>query len=304
VTLTDLAGHPVAGDSCLVVATSDGGTGSVRDNGDGTYTVAVTASTIVHQVMITVTETTTGISASQPLTQVAGPAHTVTVALASGVLVANGLSSTTATISVSDAEAHPIPGDAIVLSATDPGVHFSPVSDQGNGVYTATVFGSNTIGTDTIRATDISASPAPSGTATLTETRAPSLGSIAMQWTFFYTPAYTVVRSMVVNGTPRGASINLACHGAGCPFSTLKLKARGNPNCTRRSRRPCQAGNTLVLTPGLARRRLHVGTRLTVTIVRPGWIGKYYAFRIRSAKPPVPRITCLAPGGSRPGAGC
>lgn len=308
VTLTDVSGNPVTGDATgLQVTSSDPavGFGPVIDDGNGSYTVSVASSTTAHQVAITVTESATGISASQPLIQVHGPAQQIGVQLAPAVLVANGVSTTTATVSVADAHGNPIAGDAVVLSAANPAAHLGPVADHGNGTYTAKVYGSITPGTTTITATDVSSAQTVSGAAVLTQTPAPSLVNIAtMQWTFFYTRSYTVVRSLVLNGAPSGASISVVCSGAGCPFTSLRLKTDKQPKCSSRAHRPCRSGSSLVLTPGLARRQLHRGAKLSVLIARRGWIGKYYSFRMRSSTGPVIKISCLAPGSTRPGAGC
>jgi hypothetical protein len=51
-------------------------------------------------------------------------------------------------------------------------------------------------------------------------------------------------------------------------------------------------------------RYLAVGARITVSIVRPGWVGKTFLFTVRSGRAPTFAITCLAPGSSRPGRGC
>jgi hypothetical protein len=66
----------------------------------------------------------------------------------------------------------------------------------------------------------------------------------------------------------------------------------------------CLEGGSFVITPGFTRRRLRVGTRITVDIVRPNWVGKYYRFTVRSRRAPRIQISCLAPGGSIPGQGC
>lgn len=310
VTLTDISGNPVVGDaSCLQLSASDSGMGfgPIIDDGNGTYTASVVSSTVAHQVTVTVTETTTspGISASEPLTLVHGPAAGVTVTLNPAVVIANGLSTTQAIAAVSDAYGNPIVGDALLFSASNPGIRFGAVSDHGNGTYSAIVHSSNAAGSATVSVTDISASGALSGTANLTLMPAPSLVSlVTMQWTFFYSPTYTVARALIVNGAPKAAVINVSCSGRGCPFSGLSLKVRKQPRCPARSRRACQSGSRLVLTSGVTGRRLHPGARITVTIMRRGWIGKYYSFRMRPATGPAIQINCLAPGSTRPGANC
>jgi invasin-like protein len=308
VMLTDDLGNPIAGDAgALQPSASDPLVrfGPVRDNGDGTYTVTVFSSTVAHQVLVTVTETSSGLTASESVIQVHGAAHTVNLSLASSVLTANGLSSTTATLSVSDAHGNPVAGDALVLGANASGIHFGAVTDRGGGRYTATVTSSSSPGVATIRATDLSARPPASGTASLTETPAPSLVSVVtMQWTFFYTNAYTVARSLMVTGAPSGSSVQLGCHGQGCPFAAATIRPGKLPRCSRQPGRPCRSGSSLILTPSFAHDRLELGAHLTVRIVRPGWIGKFYGFTMRQAVGPSIRIACLAPGSSQPGAGC
>jgi hypothetical protein len=151
---------------------------------------------------------------------------------------------------------------------------------------------------------DGSASPA----ASTTVTRRPihALGSITatMQWMFHYTPAYTTVLALVVNGAA-GDKVSLKCHGRGCPYVKRSTSVRRIRRCGKTpTTRACRARGTLTLTPPFRGHRLRVGTRIAVTITRTGWIGKYYSFTIRAGRIPRIRIDCLAPGGARPGRGC
>ncbi|MGH3422055.1 MAG: hypothetical protein ACRDOD_20970, partial [Streptosporangiaceae bacterium] len=50
--------------------------------------------------------------------------------------------------------------------------------------------------------------------------------------------------------------------------------------------------------------RLRVGAKVTVSITRTHWIGRYYSFSMRAHRGPRIRINCLAPGHSKPGVGC
>ncbi len=307
VTLSDAQGNPIAGDAAGLQISSDDPLvhGSIADDGNGVYTATVISSTTAHRVTVTVTETSAGISASEPLTFVHGSASRVSVALNATVLVANGISSTMATVVVSDAHGNRITGDAVTLSSRNGSVRFGPVTDVGNGVYRARVYSPNTPGATTIRATDISASPTTSGTTTLTGTPAPSLVSlVTMQWTFAYSFSYTTVPGLVVSGAPTRAWIDLGCSGTGCPFSKMTLAVARQPRCSARPGHLCRSGSNLFLTAGLAHHHLAPGARLTVAVVRPGWIGKFYSFRVRAGTGPAISISCLAPQGSRPGVGC
>jgi len=109
-----------------------------------------------------------------------------------------------------------------------------------------------------------------------------------MQWTFTYAPTYTRVMSMVINGVPAGATVQMLCHGRGCPFAK-RSKTIGKP-------KPCK---------GKAQRNLRPGTQITIEIRRPRFVGKYYSFTVRSREQPRVQIACLAAvNGTRPNVGC
>jgi hypothetical protein len=124
-----------------------------------------------------------------------------------------------------------------------------------------------------------------------------------MQWTFHYTPAYTKILEFVVNRAPVGATVVVKCHGVGCPFAERATTVK---RCERTRAHKCSPRRwaTISLTAGFRTHRLPVGTRVNVQIIRPGWIGKYYMFTVRSARLPSIVIACLAPGATRPGVGC
>jgi hypothetical protein len=132
------------------------------------------------------------------------------------------------------------------------------------------------------------------------------LGTITstMQWTFFYTPAYTKVLALVVNGASTGATVLVKCHGRGCPYANHATAVTGASPCGRSGKRTCGARGRIDLTADFRRHRLNVGATITVMITRPGWIGKYYTFAVRARRGPRVQISCLAPGRTRPGVGC
>ena len=125
-----------------------------------------------------------------------------------------------------------------------------------------------------------------------------------MQWNFYYTPTYTKVRALAVNGASPGGSVLIKCHGRGCPFAKRATAVTKIKRCGPKGRRRCPTHGTVNLAPAFKNHRLHVGARINVEITRPGWIGKYYMFTVRSRRGPQIQIACLAPGGSRPGVGC
>jgi hypothetical protein len=124
-----------------------------------------------------------------------------------------------------------------------------------------------------------------------------------MQWIFRFTPTYTMVRALVVNGASH-ARVLVTCRGKGCPYAKRSTVVHATRRCGTGGTRRCSTHGTIDLTRRLRGRRLRVGTRITVMITRPNWIGKYYRFTIRAGRMPKIRIACLAPGSTRPGVGC
>jgi hypothetical protein len=133
--------------------------------------------------------------------------------------------------------------------------------------------------------------------------RALGLITSTMQWSFYYTPSYTRVLALVINGAS-GATVLVKCAGKGCPFAARTTRVTNRNRCRSKRRGGCPPAGTLSLTPRFGTHRLRVGAQVVVMITRAGWIGKYYSFLVRSRRGPRVRIACLAPGASRAGVGC
>ena len=144
------------------------------------------------------------------------------------------------------------------------------------------------------------------GPVTVVRTPAEVLGSITatMQWTFRYTRRYTTVNALVVNGALNANVVVVKCQGPGCPFAKHTTFVTGTRQCGLKATRTCLTPRRLDLTPRFRMGRLGVGAQITVMIVRPRWVGKYYSFTIRAGHGPRIRLSCLAPGRTRPGVGC
>jgi hypothetical protein len=59
------------------------------------------------------------------------------------------------------------------------------------------------------------------------------------------------------------------------------------------------AAGSVTLKPWL-RRRLRVGTVLTATVSKPGFVGMVKTLTIRRSKAPLVATSCLAPGAKKP----
>jgi hypothetical protein len=291
----------------VVFSSSDSGIhfGPTIDNLDGTYTAMLSSSTAVGAPTIVATSQWAGqmASGSATLTQTPGPAKNMTLSLEPQSIIADGRSYTTATAIVADAHGNPVPTDRVTFSSSDPREEITATASNGNGIYSALIKSSTTPGQVAIQATDAAANL--TARSVLSQVAGGSLLSlVAMQWTFHYTPAYTKVRYLAVIGAPVGASVVIDCHGRGCPFTEHISAVTATKPCRPKGKRRCQASRTIDLAPDFQNHRLRVGTRITVAITRPMWVGMYYQFTVRARRPPGIHVACLAPDEIRPDAPC
>jgi hypothetical protein len=299
-------GVPLPGQT-VAFSSSDRGVqfGPAIDNLDGTYTATLTGSTAVGTPTITATSRWAGQTASgeATLTQTPGPAKNMTLSLTPRSIIADGNSFAIATATVADAHGNPVPMDTVVFSSSDSRERVAESRNNGNGTYSAVIRSSTAPGLVAITATDTAANL--SVRSELSQTASGSMMSlVTMQWTFHYTPAYTKVLALVVDGAPAGAEVLIGCHGRGCPFTKPLSVISGANRCGPKGRRRCATDKTIELAHDFRKRGLRVGTRITVAITRPQWIGKYYVFDTRAGRAPRVQVTCLAPGTTRPGSPC
>jgi hypothetical protein len=133
-----------------------------------------------------------------------------------------------------------------------------------------------------------------------------ALGTLkaTMQWTFHYTPAYTQVRALVVDAVPPGATVLLKCRGHRCPFAKRVIVADKRKPCGPTGRHRCATHGVIDLAPRFRHRHLVPGVRITVDIIKAGWVGEYYRFTMRARHRPRVSFACTAPGTTSPGAPC
>lgn len=189
-TVTDANDNPVPGETITFDADGGQAVGAVTDHDDGTYRATITTTTVAGR--STVTATLGALSDDATLTQVAGPATRLTLALEHDELTADGEDATTATATVEDAHGNPVGGDDVVIASDavatgddgrntgsvtddDPDAPtVGPVTDSGDGTYSATVTTTTSAGQATISARDDSVDPALTERVTLTQRPGPA----------------------------------------------------------------------------------------------------------------------------------
>jgi Invasin, domain 3 len=165
-----------AGDYIGIEGISAPGCGAVYINGGSCFMVGLAGGTSQYWNQAPALNTPTafsndgggGLSGGIALDAVEAVAKTVSVSLSEAKITADGLATSTATASVTEA-GKPVAGDSLTITSSDPGEKVGPVTDNGNGTYTATITASEDVEAATVTATDVSDPADPSGTAPLTQ---------------------------------------------------------------------------------------------------------------------------------------
>jgi hypothetical protein len=102
------------------------------------------------------------------------------------------------------------------------------------------------------------------------------------------------VGSLAVNDLPAHTTVKVTCK--------TKKKKQQKKSCPRkRTATSASARSKLNLRKPFKKKRLPPGTRVTITITAPGFIGKEFRYTMRKGKAPKPpRKRCIPPGG-KPG---
>ena len=147
---------------------------AVTDAGDGSYSATLTSSTTPGEARVTATvlSAASAPSAYAQIIQLAGPAAKATVSLDPASLVADGISTTTGTVYLTDAVGNPLAGEPLSVGTSDPDQLVKSIVDNGGGSYTFEVVASETVGTAVVRVDALSV-PGVKATATLTQTVGP-----------------------------------------------------------------------------------------------------------------------------------
>jgi hypothetical protein len=138
-------------------------------------------------------------------------------------------------------------------------------------------------------------------------TPAPALPRVesSVTWNFEWSRRYTVVRSLIVHGVPKHGHVEISCSGQGCPFTRRHSATVARRRCRARTCTHHHLQGPTVSLAGLFKgRHVSVGTRISVSVVNTGWVGRVFVFTVRTNGPPTFRASCLAPNSNRPGRGC
>lgn len=143
-----------AGGDQVVFNTTAGILGNTVDNGDGSYSVLLWSSTLAGRAVISARVNGTSLTASTAVEFIPGPASATASLLRTdrGALTADGVDTTTVTVQLMDAFGNAITagGDDVTMRSST-GV-LGPITDHGDGTYTAELTAGTTSGTATLLA--------------------------------------------------------------------------------------------------------------------------------------------------------
>lgn len=120
----------------------------------------------------------------------------------------------------------------------------------------------------------------------------------SMLWDFVSGRGKVRVLSLTVNSVPVGARVEVTCSGRDCPHAFTRV-IRARKRCHARR---CSSTRAVSIGGPFDRREIGYGGRIVVSVVKRGWIGKVFIFKMRAGI--QPEISCLAPNASKPGVGC
>jgi hypothetical protein len=147
-------------------------------------------------------------------------------------------------------------------------------------------------------------------TATITIPARPVRLNPTIGYTFRAGRTSTLLVALYLNGVPSGAQVHISCRGRRCPFKARVARVpdrkvcKGKGKHRRCTRKPPPRVGTVSLTPFFHHHRVTAGSKLTISAVEKGAIGKVYVLTIRRSRGPGIHVSCLAPGSSKPGLGC
>jgi hypothetical protein len=116
--------------------------------------------------------------------------------------------------------------------------------------------------------------------------------TVTNRWLAF--PAFTQAKNLSVNNVPAGATILVTCK-----TKKPKQQKKGCPYKSKRVTSSFARAKLNLLKP-FKKKKLPVGTKITVTVTAPNAIGKRISFTVRKRAVPQVGTLCLPPGG-KPG---
>jgi hypothetical protein len=112
-------------------------------------------------------------------------------------------------------------------------------------------------------------------------------------WSVTASSTHTWFTQFLAYAVSPGTSLFLTCHGHECPFVTHTTAIGKGPRCVSKGKRRCPTSRTINLLAVFHGAHVGVGSKITLSILRCGWYGRYYTLVIRPLRQPSQVIVTL-----------
>jgi Bacterial Ig-like domain (group 3) len=112
-------------------------------------------------------------------------------------------------------------------------------------------------------------------------------------WSVTASSTHTWFTQFLAYAVSPGTSLFLTCHGHGCPFVTHTTAIGKGPRCVSKGKGRCPTSRTINLLAVFHGAHVGVGSKITLSILRCGWYGRYYTLVIRPLRQPSQVIVTL-----------
>ena len=112
-------------------------------------------------------------------------------------------------------------------------------------------------------------------------------------WSVTASSTHTWFAQFLAYAVSPGTSLFLTCHGHECPFVTHTTAIGKGPRCVSKGKRRCPTSRTINLLAVFHGAHVGVGSKITLSILRCGWYGRYYTLVIRPLRQPSQVIVTL-----------
>ena len=156
VQLKDANGNNLtSGGDIVGLVTTLGSLGSVTDNSDGTYTATLTSGTVAGSATVTGTVNAAAITDNAVVSFIPGPADATqsTITAAPTSIVANGVTTSTITVQLKDANGNNLTSGGDIVGLVTTLGSLGSVTDNSDGTYTATLTSGTVAGSATVTGT-------------------------------------------------------------------------------------------------------------------------------------------------------
>jgi streptogramin lyase len=122
-------------------------------------------------------------------------------------------------------------------------------------------------------------------------------------WRFRRQHHRTAIKLLSLSHLPSGGSVQITCVGATCPFHRHVWKTGDKTPCKGHK---CRQSGTIYYGQDMSNlfrgHALAPGARITITVTKPGWIGKTFQLKTLPRSEPQITITCTDPDSHLPSA--